>query len=915
MIKRILCTLLSVMCLLCGIPTYADDAQPELHIYFNDQELSFDKKPYLSDGTIMCELSTVFDAIGIPYEYNAVSENVKAKYRNTYEFEAKIGDNTLIFDEVKVEAGAPLRKDGNKIIMPLDTICYGYNILIDRSDLSHIVLSEKPKPELKDVNGEIAEILSSFEGEHLKLFEEKGGFLEDSIHENKDGDTVWWEENEVNVEGQEFDKALDIKVVNKPSTYYAKQIKATVDKPTKADSKAVISFWGKSISAQNDSGFIKLNFVYERFADWYKFISSDIDLSNEWKKYYLVGDLATDMEANSCQIGVRFCHAYGEFQIADMQVEVIDTGGKEIDLPYPPSSYRGYEDDAIWRKEAQKRIEKYRKNDINISVTDKDGNPVKDAEVTAKMTDSEMHWGAQIWGSDVRGGSATATGFSKETEWKLNLLKENGFNTFVIGNENKPPGYTPEQIQNMINWCIDNNFNYRLHAFAWDYPNTANAGFKKFNDNPNNRGYTSEATMRKRLENQINTMGSFETGYPMEIDVFNEVSSYWDTMLDPQYSMGIDEVARAFDIAKELCPDSTLILNEATIGANNPSTGRTRPFLALLKYLNSIGCKYDGLGMQGHAGGADYPNHWYENAELLSQYTDYIAVTEYDSTMVNQNDMYNYFRDVLIACYSHPNIKTFTIWTPFWVGNSSTRLEVLCGKNDAYFLPGFYAWQDMVMKEWRTNETVKTDENGLAKIRGHRGKYEVAVTAGGKSKTISMQLTTDEEKDKITVVVGDDITINCDNKITANEKKKYIDYRDSGKLTEMNMPKIERAYEPKTTILGAVDSNGTEVPEIFDSNDDTLWVSENSNDYITVELRDNVALNKLDIKWGNGYIKRFNNKVEISEDGESWTTVKSGINDNVNQTIDLGGKSAKFIRISAVDGELQIRDINVYVKQ
>ena len=150
--------------------------------------------------------------------------------------------------------------------------------------------------------------------------------------------------------------------------------------------------------------------------------------------------------------------------------------------------------------------------------------------------------------------------------------------------------------------------------------------------------------------------------------------------------------------------------------------------------------------MQGHAGGADYPNHWYENAELLSQYTDYIAVTEYDSTMVNQNDMYNYFRDVLIACYSHPNIKTFTIWTPFWVSNSSTRLEVLCGKNDAYFLPGFYAWQDMVMKEWRTNETVKTDENGLAKIRGHRGKYEVAVTAGGKSKTISMQLTTDEEK-------------------------------------------------------------------------------------------------------------------------------------------------------------------------
>ena len=628
----------------------------------------------------------------------------------------------------------------------------------------------------------------------------------------------------------------------------------------------------------------------------------------------MVGDLATDMEENSCQIGVRFCHAYGEFQIADMQVEIIDTGGKEINLPDPPSSYRGYEDDAIWRKEALKRIEKYRKNDMNISVIDKDGNPIKDAEVTAKMTNSEMNWGAAMWGTDMREGYATPSKMSEDTEWKLNLLKENGFNTLVLGNGNKPNSYDSTYIEGAINWCIDNGFNYRLHALAWDFPNTDNANLPKYSNNPIVRGYTPESIMRKRYQNQFNTMGTFESGYPIEVDTFNEVSSYWDTALDPQYSMGIDELVRLFDIAKGFFPNSMLILNEATIGANNPATGRTRPFLALLKYLNSIGCKYDGLGMQGHAGGADYPNHWYENAELLSQYTDYIAVTEYDSTMVNKNDMYNYFRDVLIACYSHPNIKTFTMWTPFWVGNSSTRLEVLCGKNNAY-LPGFYAWQDMIMKEWRTNETVKTDENGLAKIRGHRGKYEVAVTAGGKSKTISMQLTTDEEKDKITVVAGDDITINCDNKIVAQEKKKHIDKRDSGKLTEMNMPKIENPYEPKTTILGAVDSNGTEVPEIFDSNDDTLWVSENSNDYITVELRDNVALNKLDIKWGNGYIKRFNNKVEISEDGESWTTVKSGINDNVNQTIDLGGKSAKFIRISAVGGELQIRDINVYVKQ
>lgn len=912
MAKKVLCIFLAVLCI-CSTLTVGASELNEIHIYFNDVELQFDRAPVIDGNTVMCELKPVFDAIGIQYDYNGITETVKSKYRNKYAMEAKMGKNTVDFDDVIVDTEAAFYMDENRIIMPLDTVCYGYNIQIERSNLSHIVLSEKPIPEVEDTNAIIAEKLSSIEGEHTNMFDAEGGFLGNSIHENKDDTATYWEESEVDVEGMPFDKALNIKIVKKPSTYYAKQIKATIDKPTKAGSKIIISFWGKSISAQNDSGFIKLNFVYERFLDWYKFISSDVDLSNEWKKYYLVGDLEMDMDENSCQMGLRFCHAYGEFQIADVELEVINTGGKDIDLPDPPSSYKGYEDDAIWRKEALKRIEKYRKNDMDILVTDAAGNPVQNAQVTAKMTDSEMNWGAQIWGTDVREGYSTATHFNEDTEWKLNLLKNSGFNTLVMGNENKPTGYEPAYIESMINWCIDNDFRYRLHAFAWDFPNVANTGFKKWSDNPSTRGYTSESTMRKRLENQILTMGSWESGYPIEIDVFNEVSSYWDTLLDPQYSMGLDEVARAFDIAKELCPDSVLNLNEATIGANNPQTGRTRPFLALVKYLKSIGCKFDSLGMQGHAGGADYPYYWYANAELLSQYTDYITITEYDSTMVNNNDKYNYFRDVLIACYSHPNIKTFTIWTPFWVGNSSTRLEVLCGK-DNVFLPSYYAWMDMVMGEWRTNETVSTDENGKSKVRGHRGTYDVTITAGNKSKTITMNLTTDEDKNRIKAVVGDDIVIACDNIKEKTEKKKYIDRRDSGKLVEMNMPKIERVYEPKTVISSCKDSDDIEIPEVFDSNDDTVWYSKDVGDFVNIELRDSVALNKITVKWGNGYIKRFNSKIEISDDGKAWTLVKQGINGNVDQTIDIGGRTAKYIRISAVDSEIQIRDINIYVK-
>ncbi len=220
----------------------------------------------------------------------------------------------------------------------------------------------------------------------------------------------------------------------------------------------------------------------------------------------------------------------------------------------------------------------------------------------------------------------------------------------------------------------------------------------------------------------------------------------------------------------------------------------------------------------------------------------------------------------------------------------------------------------MVMGEWRTNETVSTDENGKAKVRGHRGTYDVTITAGNKSKTITMNLTTDEDKNRIKAVVGDDIVIACDNIKEKTEKKKYIDRRDSGKLVEMNMPKIERVYEPETVISSCKDSDDIEIPEVFDSNDDTVWYSKDVGDFVNIELRDSVALNKITVKWGNGYIKRFNSKIEISDDGKAWTLVKQGINGNVDQTIDIGGQTAKYIRISAVDSEIQIRDINIYVK-
>src|SRR5213076_2728496 len=57
-------------------------------------------------------------------------------------------------------------------------------------------------------------------------------------------------------------------------------------------------------------------------------------------------------------------------------------------------NYKGREADAPWRKEAEARIEKFRKGDIAVVVNDASGNPVAGADVAIKIKRQAFSWGA-----------------------------------------------------------------------------------------------------------------------------------------------------------------------------------------------------------------------------------------------------------------------------------------------------------------------------------------------------------------------------------------------------------------------------------------------------------------------------------------------------------------------------------------
>lgn len=907
MLKRVLSVFLLIAVIGgCIIPAAADEA--EIGIYFNETKLELSKKSYVKNDIVMCELQGVFDAIGITYEYLGVSETLNASYRGD-NMVVKMGEKSMKVHRVPIELTEPFYRDGNKIMMPLDTVAYCFNLIVDRSDLSHITISEKEQVKTEGFGEKLEEMLKPYDDKKNVAFEGVNDYIEKvNMNQYPDYETL----KLVDVEGMHFDKALDVTLTKAPDNWWEKQIIVNISNyGRKSDELVLVTFWGKSLWARTDAATAKVAVCDQTAApDYHNVVTQQVDLTNEWQKYYIVAKQGTSVEAEAGKhsLNFRFGFALQEFQIADVNVEYYSVPA-DFEIPEETPNYEGIEDDAIWRKEALKSIEKNRKNNMTINVVDDKGNPIENAEVHAAMTRSEMNWGVSTGYEEYTRTGQNEYMLSDRATKHQKMLKDLGFNMVTVP-LNKAGSFDNQALEREINYLIDNDLQYRLHCYVWDGldpQSTARLHMARYRDREDwNVDFMDKETYRKIYEDQINLMGSFSNNYPAEIDVLNEVSPRHYLL---QY-MGYGEIKRYFELARKLNPNAKLVLNECGVGGYSTGKGYFDSFLELIKYLKSIATPIDAAGLQAHQASANYPYLFYEEAELLTQYVDSVSITEFDVGL-KESYLYPYVRDILIACYAHPKINTFVVWTPFYIYSTSSRLEFLYGIDDKE-LPGLKAWKELVKGEWWTDETVKTDKDGSAVIRGHRGRYDVTVTANGISETISMNLTTDEEKNIINAVVSDGkIKLECENKYVPEAKAKYINSLDFGQTTNTDMPTFINEYERATEIISCKDSDGNELPQLFDSNSNgetELLPSE----YLTVELGKSVNLKKLIVGWGDGYLKRFSNVIEISEDGENWTEVRDGINKSENEEIDMTGKRAKYIRIKAKNEKLIIGKINVY---
>jgi len=126
-------------------------------------------------------------------------------------------------------------------------------------------------------------------------------------------------------------------------------------------------------------------------------------------------------------------------EIGGIQLENYKAAKKVADLPYTKQAYQGNEPNAAWRKAAEARIEKVRKGDLTVTVKDKAGKPVRNAEVAVRMKKHGF-----LWGTAIAAASMGGTRWPAETldRYKKEVLEN--FNFSVMENENKWPQWANE---------------------------------------------------------------------------------------------------------------------------------------------------------------------------------------------------------------------------------------------------------------------------------------------------------------------------------------------------------------------------------------------------------------------------------------------------------------------------------------
>ncbi len=380
-------------------------------------------------------------------------------------------------------------------------------------------------------------------------------------------------------------------------------------------------------------------------------------------------------------------------------------------LPRTDIDYPGRDADAPWRAEANARIDKHRKADLRVTVTDAAGRPVPGATAHLKQTAHAFPFGTAI---AVRG----LLDQGPDGERYRETLKAD-FNAGVLENAMKWNNHglaTDAEIAQALDWLDDAAIPLRGHVLVWPGWRWLPESIKALEHDP--------AALKAATEARVTNTATRYAGRLVDWDVINEPFDNHDLM----DILGQEVMVDWFKLAQAADPGAQRYLNDwGILTTGGRDSAHQQHYEDTARYLIDHGAPITGLGMQGHfAGTLTSPRDVWAILDRFAQFNLPIKITELDIDLEDPVLQADFMRDLLTAAFAHESIHGVTTWG-FWA-KRHWRATAAHYDENWNRRPVGDVWKTLTQETWWTDATGTTDASGALTLRGFKGRHTLTVT-------------------------------------------------------------------------------------------------------------------------------------------------------------------------------------------
>lgn len=707
----------SIGLLPAGAATAATAAEETVTVILNGETVEFaDQQPVIIDDRTLVPMRAILEQLGAKVDWDEETKTVSV-VKDDIALSLTIGNKTVLKNGAPVDLDVAPQQIGDRTMVPLRFVSEALGAKVEWIEASRTVLiSTRPEENLTP---------EQINDAKFAALPKKPNALSDRPLQDARilaGDAMTVKTVGVDDKNLPFDEALHVTTVKKPELVYSIQVIMDIQAAVKKNDVLMAVFYARGIESDNAMDGPQVDVVVERNgAPNTKSLKFGTPLPEEdgWKKYYLAFQSAEDYEPGQQALKIRVGYEPQTIELAAPAVYHYGTKAALADMPAVTVNYRGRSEDAQWRKDALARIEKIRKSDFEVVVTDESGAPVSGAQVDVRQTKSAFGFGTAVANARINRPAGPNVKYIENLQKYFNMVvPENGLKWPSWENDRQSALDAVESLRNM-------GFDVRGHNMVWDnfdlfLPKDL-AGLK---DSP-------DALHRRTMEH-IDEIGTAFRGQLVDWDVINEPNVN-HSMAD---ILGVGEVKSWFEAARRADPEAKLYVNEA--GIEDPKSQALEKFIGILERYQKAGVKFDGIGVQGHIKSPVNPESFLQTLDRLGEYADELKITEYSFCTTDEAVKADYTRDILIAAYSHPSVGGLLMWG-FWDGAHYNKDAPLF-YSDWTIKPAGEVYEQIVLRQFRTAEGGKSDTAGKFVGRGYHGDYVVSVTYQGREYEAAMSL-------------------------------------------------------------------------------------------------------------------------------------------------------------------------------